>query len=287
MAPASPLVAAWELGIRLKEAREEIEMNGTDAAESIGVTQNYLSNIEHGRRKIAEDKLAKLAATYLLGEDEAAELIGLRREADGRGWWARYSGLFAPELLRFFGFEHGAEEIRSYESGVMSGLLQTQEYAHAVHSGDRANLRGSEVSRRVEARMVRQRRLSGTDPLRAVIVLAEGVLRQQVGGREVLNGQLLHLLELIHTHASTLNLHVIPFAAGSYGAMGSSTFHILTFPSTRLRRLAWQEAVTSLNLIDSDARVHQYSLSFDEALDRAASTLDSEQLIREISKSIT
>ncbi|WP_295141631.1 MULTISPECIES: helix-turn-helix transcriptional regulator [unclassified Saccharopolyspora] len=275
------------MGIRLKEAREEIEMNGTDAAESIGVTQNYLSNIEHGRRKIAEDKLAKLAATYLLGEDEAAELIGLRREADGRGWWARYSGLFAPELLRFFGFEHGAEEIRSYESGAVSGLFQTEDYARAVHNGDRANLRGSEVNRRVEARMQRQRRLHGSEPLRATVVMAEGAIRQQVGGPEVLAGQLKHLLDLIHTHAETVEIRIIPFTADSYGAMGGSTFHLLTFPSARLRRLAWQETVTSLNLIDGEARVHQYCLSFSEAAERAVDRQESERLIQECLNSIT
>ncbi|MCX2730850.1 helix-turn-helix transcriptional regulator [Saccharopolyspora sp. NFXS83] len=287
MAPASPLVAAWELGIRLKAAREQVDMTGTDAAHSIGVTQNYLSNIEHGRRKIAEDKLTALAGTYLLDDDEAAELVELRKASDGRGWWSRYSGLFAPELLRYFGFEHGAEEIRSYESGVMSGLLQTRDYAHAVHSGDRANLRGSEIDRRVEARQMRQHRISGSDPLRAVIVLTEGVLRQQVGGREVLSGQLEHVLNMIHAHSDTLAIRIIPFSAGSYGAMGSSTFHLLTFPSPRLRRLAWHEAVTSLNLIDTEARVHQYSLSFDEALDRAADVEASEEIIRDALRSIT
>ncbi|MFR9729329.1 helix-turn-helix domain-containing protein [Saccharopolyspora sp. MS10] len=286
MAPESPLVAAWELGVRLKEAREQVGMTGTKAAEAIGVTQNYLSNIEHGRRKIAESKLTALLETYLLDAAESAELVELRKAADGRGWWSRYSGLFAPELLRYFGFEHGAEEIRSYESGVMSGLLQTREYAHAVHSGDRANLRGSEIDRRVEARQVRQRRITGPDPLRAVILLTEGALRQQVGGPRVLAQQLEHVLDLVHAHADTLTVRVMPFTAGSYGAMGSSTFHLLTFPSTRLRRLAWVESVTSFNLIDSDLRVHQCSLSFDEALDKTADPVSSEEIIREVLNSI-
>lgn len=286
MAPASPLVAAWELGIRLKAAREQVDMTGTDAAHSIGVTQNYLSNIEHGRRKIAEDKLTALAGTYLLDDDEAAELVELRKASDGRGWWSRYSGLFAPELLRYFGFEHGAEEVRSYESGAVSGLLQTESYAHAIHAGDRANLRGSEIDRRVEARMRRQQRLGGTDPLRATVVMAEGAIRQRVGGAGVLAAQLKHLLELVHERSDTLELRIIPFEADSYGAMGGSTFHVLTFPSARLRRLAWQETVTSLSLIDTDVRVHQYCLSFAEALERSADRVESETLIREVLNSL-
>ncbi len=286
MAPASPLVAAWELGVRLKEAREQVDLTGTEAAESIGVTQNYLSNIEHGRRKIAEEKLTTLIGTYLLDADEAGELVELRKASDGRGWWARYSGLFAPELLRYFGFEHGAEEVRSYESGAISGLLQTEDYARAIHAGDRANLRGSEIERRVEARLRRQRRMSGADPLRATVVMTEGSLRQQVGGADVLAEQLEHLLDLIDRFADTLEVRIIPFTAGSYGAMGGSTFHLLTFPSARLGRLAWQETVTSLGLIDTEVRVHQYCLSFAEALERSVDRTESEALIRTVLQSL-
>ncbi|MCI2418981.1 helix-turn-helix transcriptional regulator [Saccharopolyspora sp. K220] len=287
MAPSSPPVAAWELGIRLREARELVDLSSTDAAKSIGITQNYLSNVEHGRRRIAEEKLENLLTNYGVYEDERKELLALRRASDGSGWWSRYSGLFSPELVRFFGYEHGAHEVHTYEGAMISGLLQTEKYSRAVHSGDAANLRKSEVERRVEARSRRQERLSGPNPLNATILMTEGALRQQVGGPEILAEQLEHLLALMAEYPDTLDLRIIPFSAGAYCALGSSTFHLLTFPSARLVRLGWHETVTSLNLVESELKIHQYSVAFSEALSRAADREGSKQLIRKALQEIT
>ncbi|MEV0082522.1 helix-turn-helix transcriptional regulator [Saccharopolyspora sp. NPDC050642] len=287
MAPSSPPVAAWELGIRLREARELIDLSSTDAAKSIGITQNYLSNVEHGRRRIAEDKLDKLLTNYGVRDDEREELLALRRASDGSGWWSRYSGLFSPELIRFFGYEHGAQEVHTYEGAMISGLLQTENYSRAVHSGDSANLRKSEVERRIEARIRRQERLSAPDPLNATILMAEGALHQQVGGPEVLAEQLQQLLTMMDEHSGTLDVRIIPFSAGAYCALGSSTFHLLTFPSTRLVRLGWHETVTSLNLVESELKIHQYSVAFSEALSRAADRDGSKQLIHKALHQIT
>ncbi|MEV0696436.1 helix-turn-helix transcriptional regulator [Saccharopolyspora sp. NPDC050389] len=287
MAPSSPPVAAWELGIRLREARDLINLSSTDAAKSIGITQNYLSNVEHGRRRIAEDKLDKLLTNYGVRDDEREELLALRRASDGSGWWSRYSGLFSPELVRFFGYEHGAQEVHTYEGAMISGLLQTENYSRAVHSGDSANLRKSEVERRIEARNRRQQRLSGPEPLNATILMAESALYQQVGGPGVLAEQLEHLLKLMDECADGLDVRIIPFSAGAYCALGSSTFHLLTFPSARLVRLGWHETVTSLNLVESELKIHQYSVAFSEALSRAADRDGSKQLIHKALHQIT
>ncbi|MBB5154324.1 helix-turn-helix domain-containing protein [Saccharopolyspora phatthalungensis] len=285
MAPASPTLAAWELGQRLKEARENLGLTGSDAAKALGITQNYMSNIEHGRRTIAEDKLRQLTAVYELPPEDQEELVALRKTCEGRGWWARYGGIYPAELLRFFGYEHGAEEVRSYENILVSGLLQTESYARAIHRGDGANLRMSEVERRVEVRMRRKHRIQGADPLRASILMGEAALRQQVGGTAVLEEQLRHLLDLIDKYPDNLDLRVIPFTAGSYGAMGSSTFHVLTFPSPRLPRLAWLETAVAMDLIDDQARVAQYSASFEEASTFALGRQDTVDLIRDTLKS--
>ncbi|MER7010425.1 helix-turn-helix transcriptional regulator [Saccharopolyspora sp. NPDC000359] len=281
MAPASPTLAGWELGQRLKEAREHLGLTGSEAAKAIGITQNYISNVEHGRRTISEDKLRQLMTVYGLPDEERDELVALRGTCESRGWWARYSGIYPAELLRFFGYEHGAEEVRTYEQSLVSGLLQTESYARAVHRGDRANLRMSEVERRVAVRMLRKDRLLGAEPLRATILMSEASLRQQVGGPAVLAEQLEHLLALIDECPDTLDLRVIPFTAGSFSAMGSSTFHVLTFPSPRLPRLAWQETAVAMDLISDQARVSQYTAAFEEAETFALNREDTAELIRE------
>lgn len=286
MEPPSPTLASRELGFRLQEARDLAGMTGVQAAKSIGITQNYLSNVEHGRRRIAEEKLTKLSATYALGQREIEELLVLRRAADASGWWLRYSGHFSPELLRLFGYEHGAEEIKSFENGRVPGLLQTEDYARALHSADNVSLRLIEVERRVAVRLRRQGRLRDEDPLRLVVVVGESALWQQVGGKDVLADQLRHMINLID-ETENLELRVLPFSCGSCGALGSATFHVLSFPNPRLPPVAWEETSVSLELVDDKPRVRQYELLFNEALSCAADLEDSKQLITTALKAIT
>ncbi len=103
---SSPTVASWDLGLRLRDKRVLLGLPGLVVAKSIlGLSVQFLSAVEHGKKKLPEDKLAALIAAYEFDTEEAAELKGLREEASHRGWWARFSALFGDELLRFFGFD--------------------------------------------------------------------------------------------------------------------------------------------------------------------------------------
>ncbi|MFB9567118.1 helix-turn-helix domain-containing protein [Saccharopolyspora hordei] len=265
--------------MRLREAREEVGLTGVTAAKELGISQNFLSEVEHGKRRLTADKLAEAASLYEVHEDELFELQELRRGTDERGWWTQYSGLFPPELLRYFGYEWGAESIRMHESLLIPGLLQTEAYAHAIVTSDSPNTRTSEADQRVEARMLRQRRLRGEDPLRLTVVLSEGALHQQVGGPTVLAEQLEHLLALIEELPDTLELLVVPFTAGAHGALGASTFHILSFPSPRLPDLVWQETLTWLGVIADRARTREYAATFAQCLRKTAGRRGSRDMV--------
>ena len=287
MAPPSPPVAAWELGVRLREARERAGFDSAGAAEIVAVTQNYISNVEHGRRRIAEDKLLVLLHAYGIRGRQQDSALSLRRACEGRGWWSDYSRVFGTDMVRFFGFEHGASDVWTYEGNLISGLLQTEDYARAVLSSDSANVRASEIEPRLAARMHRQSRLTGDDPVNLTVLLAESALYQQVGGPRVLAGQLERLLYLVEMLPTNLDVRIIPFTAGAHAALGGSTLHLFSFPSARLVRLAWNETITSLNLVESPERVQQYSAAFGEALGLSADREDSERIIRRAIRHIT
>lgn len=280
MPSTSPTVAGWELGFRLWQARERVGMTGTAAARAIGISQNHISNLEHGRRKITTDGLHHMAEVYEFDKTELENLLALRETANSSGWWSRYSGHFRAELLRLFGYEDGAAEIKICETSLVCGLLQTEAYARAIHKGDGVNLRRLDIERRVEVRMRRQQRLFDSEPLRAVVVLGEGALRTEVGGPEVLAEQLRYLLDAIDEYAETLEVRVLPFAAGSCTALGSTTFHVLTFPDPAVPPVAWHETAISLELLDERTRVQQYELIFDEALSKVADREASQDLVR-------
>lgn len=286
MPPPSPTVTAWELGIRLREARDTAALTAVEAGKRLNMSQNFLSDIEHGKRKVTAAKLEAMTEVYAIEADEAAELRAMLEQSARRGWWSKYSGIFPAEVLRYFGYEHGAESVQTHESLLIPGLLQTEAYAYAIVTSDGPNIRTSEADQRVEVRLRRQQRLTGDDPLRLTAVISEGALRQEVGGRGVLREQLQHLLSMIEEHPGTLEVFVVPFAAGAHGALGGSTFHLLSFATPRLPRVAYQETITSWSVIENRPRVAQYGATYDECINRAESKRASLDLIHRTRKDL-
>ncbi|WP_328346499.1 DUF5753 domain-containing protein [Micromonospora sp. NBC_00421] len=280
---SSPVVQAWELGMRLRQRREEVGFTAAAAGRAIGIIQAYVSGVEAGRVKLPARRLAQIVEAYELEPEEAAELEQLRAGAARRGWWHEYSQLFPAEFLRFLGYEAGADHIRSFHPEAIHGLLQTEEYARAVIRGGTTTIRLTEVDRRVAVRMARQARLDGAHPLRISAVLSEGALRQQVGGPEVMRAQLDHLVRLATERPGQIEIRVLPFTVGAHPAFGGP-FEVLSFPSPRLPDLVWQENLTSIDIIDQSIRVTDYVVTFAETRELALGSDDSVDLIRRIAK---
>ncbi|GAB2977858.1 helix-turn-helix domain-containing protein [Saccharothrix stipae] len=282
----SPSVSGWELGLRLRERRELMDITAVSAGQAIGTSQSYISGVESGKLKINARKLAELAAVLDFDEAEVEELQELREVAAKRAWWSSYSAMFSAEVLRYFGFEAGAESIRAYSAGMITSLLQTEDYAMAIMNGGAPSIRLAEANRRVEVRMKRQERLAGDDPIRLTTVITESGLRQMVGGREVMAAQLRHLAAEIDRRPDTLDVRIVPFSADYHNAIGGSTFYILGFASSRLPDLVWQETVSTTDLIDQPMRIREYSLAHGQAMDYALDRVQSRDLIEQIGKEI-
>ncbi|MGX4654662.1 helix-turn-helix domain-containing protein [Micromonospora sp. SCSIO 07396] len=280
---SSPVVQAWELGMRLRQRREEVGFTAAAAGRAIGIIQAYVSGVEAGRVKLPARRLAQIVEAYELEPEDAAELEQLRAGAARRGWWHEYSQLFPAEFLRFLGYEAGADQIRSFHPEAIHGLLQTEAYARAVIRGGTTTIRLTEVDRRVGVRMARQARLDGEHPLRISAVLSEGALRQQVGGPAVMRAQLDHLVRLATERPEQIEIRVLPFTVGAHPAFGGP-FQVLSFPSPRLPDLVWQENLTSVDIIDQSVRVTDYVVTFAETRELALGSDDSVELIRRIAK---
>jgi transcriptional regulator with XRE-family HTH domain len=286
LAPASPVVARWDLGRRLREKRELLGLSGAEGARLIGLSPTFLSDVETGKKNVPIAKLDQIADAYEFDNDEAAELHELRTTSGERGWWSRFSGLFQPEILRLFGYEHGAESMLTFNSTFIHGLLQTHAYAEAVVESGSPNVRLAEADRRVEARMVRQRRLKAPEPLRLTAVMSETALRQQIGDRDVLREQLWHLGRIVERYPDTVDVLIVPFTASGHPAMDGS-FQLMTFPSPSLPSVAWVEMVTSVLLIEDTTQVREYGIAHSGAMDAALDKQDSLDLINEVAKDLT
>jgi hypothetical protein len=144
--------------------------------------------------------------------------------ARGTSQWATY-GL--PSWLRpLVSFEEDAVRIETFEPVLVPGLLQTEEYARAIHAGARRKVPPEYVDKWVAARMQRQRRLNGPAPVALHVVISEAVLRLEVGGRDVFARQLESLVDAAASDHVTVQ--VIAEVQDGYSDIASN-FTVLHF----------------------------------------------------------
>lgn len=116
---------------------------------------------------------------------------------------------------RFAEMEARATRLQEYQPTLVSGLLQTEEYARALFREEDESADEESIAERVAARMSRQARYLGalgSAPLLDV-VLDEAVIRREVGGPTVLYRQLAHLL--VVAQRPNVLLQVAPLKLGA------------------------------------------------------------------------
>ncbi|SEQ76469.1 helix-turn-helix domain-containing protein [Lentzea albida] len=278
--PASPVVAGWELALRLREQRERKKIEVSAITSALGFTRNYWSAVENERKILSEENLVAALDLLEFDEDERPELLDLRLAAKERGWWTQYGTLLDGDLQRLIGLEAGAERIRYYESLLIPGMLQTEEYTRGIMEPD-GTIRPVDVDQRVEVRVRRQERLTGEAPLRVVAVMSEAALRQQIGGPAVLRRQLEHLVRSIEGNRAGLEVRIIPFTAKACGLFGAATIHLLDFPGDRLPTVMFQETVTTRDITFDAVRVAEISNTYESALERTLSPQKSLEKIQQ------
>ncbi|MBF6176100.1 helix-turn-helix domain-containing protein [Nocardia blacklockiae] len=278
MAPLSPTVARWELVLRLRELREKRGFDSATFAKRVGFTPANWSHVEKGRRVLTLHTIGPVLDLLEVSGDERDELLALLAASKERGWWAKSSALIGLELQRYYGMEYGADHIRSYDSLVVPGLLQTEAYARALISAD-VMIRPVQVEQLVAVRMRRQQRLRGPDRVRLTAVVSEATLLQQLGGATVLRGQLEYLLDLLDD-LDTVDVRVIPFSAPAGAILGGSSFHLLDFAGAGLPTFAWAESAVFGGAVENPEQVRDLAFAYARALDQSLSRSESLALIR-------
>jgi hypothetical protein len=143
--------------------------------------------------------------------------------------------------------EETAALIRTFTPAVMIGLLQTRAYARALF-GD--SLAAEDLDKTVDARLERQRLLN-TDR-QFIFVMAEGALRWNMGGADVMAQQLAHLIEV--SRQANVRVGVIPWTTPA----NVPALHGFTIYDSRAVLLGTQTATAIItdNLSVSDYEAH-------------------------------
>ena len=176
--------------------------------------------------------------------------------------------------------ERRATEIRIYETYVIPGLLQTEDYARHVVSATRPVITAEEIERAVALRMTRQEALyREDDPPRLWAILDESVLYRANGANEVMLAQLQHLLKA--SQRPNVVVQVVPNSEGSTAA-GGRNFILLTLRTEPA--VAYLEDIRSARYLRKADDVSQYSLTYDHLRSNALSDVKSAALIKEVAR---
>ncbi len=265
--------------------REAHSLKLEEVAADLGLAPSTLSRIETGKAPTKSAYLTAMLAMYKVEDPGVRKvLVDMAREGHRKGWWSIYDDVLPSGFDIYVGLEAEASGLRSYESDVVHGLLQTTDYALTVLRELRPKDSAEQHERLVELRMQRQRLLDQDPPLEAWIILDEGVIRRKIGGSTVMQRQLEHLVQA--TRWPNVTLQILSFESGAHAGL-IGPFAILEFPERTDSDVAHIESFGGMIYLEKDREVRACAEAFDRMRAAAMSPADSVELIQQVARELT
>jgi transcriptional regulator with XRE-family HTH domain len=211
MSDAEPGAADY-FAAELKAQRAKRGWTQAETGDKIGYSGSYVSDIERGARLATRE--------FALACDREFDTPGTFERWQEVAKRAAYPSFFAPVLR----FEQEAARIHGWALGAVPGLLQTERYARSVIRARQPQASDAAIERTVTARMERQSILGRPQPPLLWYVLHEGLLRHQVGDKEITGEQLDKLIKAAELPG--IVMQVLPFTAYDHaGVEGPITIY--------------------------------------------------------------
>ena len=283
--PLGPTVRRRRLGAELRRLREARSLKLEEVAERLGLAPSTLSRIETGKAPTKSAYLSALLDQYQVDDPGARKvLVDMAREGHRKGWWSIYDDVLPSGFDIYVGLEAEASGLRSYETDVVHGLLQTTDYALAVLRELRPRDTEEQLQRVVDMRMQRQRLLDQDPPLDLWLILDEGAIRRNVGGSTVMRRQLEQLVQA--SRWANVTLQILSFASGAHAGL-TGPFAILEFPERTDSDVAYTESVGGMIYLEKDREVRACVEAFDRMRAAALSPVASVDLIQQVSRELS
>ncbi|MFE3327365.1 helix-turn-helix domain-containing protein [Streptomyces sp. NPDC059176] len=219
-------------GRQLKLFRERAEMDRVRFGSLTGYSASTIAAFEQGRR-IPPPRFIDQA-------DEALGAGGVLRASKEEVARAQYPAFFRDAAK----LESEAVELHVYDTQLVNGLLQSEEYARAVFAMWQPLLDEALMEQRVAARLARQEVFSRRPVPHLSFVIEEAVLLRPLGGEAVWRGQLEHLMLIAEKR--NVVIQVMPLSRQEHAGLAGP----FTLMETRDgRRIAYTE-------VQGDSRVH-------------------------------
>lgn len=273
---ANPTLRRRELAFLLRKLRTDRGLTVDEVAQRLLVSPTKISRLETGRTGASARDIRDLCNLYQVTDQaEQERLMTLAREGKQRAWWQQQALPYAD----YIGLEAEASSISDFNSDVVSGLLQTEEYARAIFGIAVPPLDRATLEQRVEARAKRQDLLTRDDSPLFHCILDEAALRRHVGGSAVMRAQLERIIETADLPKVTVQL--IPLEVGAHPGMASA-FDILEFAESTVNDVVYIEGIFGRIYLESAADLNIHRQLFSRLRSVALNPEDTITLIKRI-----
>ncbi|MGH3941325.1 MAG: helix-turn-helix domain-containing protein [Pseudonocardiaceae bacterium] len=279
-----------QLGRYLRDLRKGSRLTALRAATQLEWTEAKIWRIETGRTGMRSLDVEVMCKIYGAPPELTTALMALAKETRARGWWHAYGDVIPEGFDLYIGLEEATSHLAVYQSELVPGLLQTEDYARTVIRANKAGVDDAEIERRVSARMARQVLLTRvTAPTVLDVVLNEAVLRRPVGSAKIIQHQLERLKKI--SELPTVSIRVMPFKVGLHPGALSGPFVILRFPlngtgPTAEPPTVYIDGLTGALYLDKPHEIDEYAAKFAGMWESALDEKASQRLIGHVAKEL-
>ncbi|MBB5911539.1 transcriptional regulator with XRE-family HTH domain [Nocardia transvalensis] len=267
------------LAALLHEMREEAGITKEVVSGRTGINVTTLYRIETAQARPQRRTLMAMLELYGIEDPQRSDALQLLQEAQKPGMSRPFEAAVSEVYAAYINFENEALSARLFQTSFIPGLLQTEQYAWAVLDTAMPKVETAVIEQRLRARFERAKVLAKEEPLELWVVLDEAAIRRVVGGREVMRGQLLRLVE--ESEKRNVILQILPFDAGAHPAMVGS-FVVLDFHDPADPELVYVEGIAGDDIVEGHNEIRRFGVMFDQLRAMALSPRDSSTLISKI-----
>jgi transcriptional regulator with XRE-family HTH domain len=223
-----PTLRRRKLIKELVAARNAAQLTQRELAAAIDLRGGTISKIENGQQGLTVRNIRGIGLATGLSKAKIDELLVLAANDENKEDWLVEFREDMPDWFELFpALEQEADQIWTYFSELVDGLLQTPDYAEAVARAGILDITEEQLRRGIELRTARQDLLDQEDPPELHVILNEAVIMRQVGGKATMRDQIQHLI--IMAKRPNITIQIMPFSVGAHPGMKTG-YVLLRFP---------------------------------------------------------
>jgi hypothetical protein len=277
-----------QLGRHLRDLRIRAQMTIRSAALRLEWSEAKMWRIETGQVSLRTLDVEAMCRVYGAPPDLTLGLMALAKETKAKGWWHSYGDVIPEGFDIYIGMEQAASRLCWYESVLVPGLLQTEDYARMLIRTGLPDATEEEIEHRVRLRLTRQRLLTrATSAPELNVVLNEAILDRPMFSPHVTSSQLRHLNEL--GELPSVFIKVATHDVGLHPGLMTGPFVLLEFPAYGSKHASepptvYVEGYTGELYLDRPHEIERYSSAFVDIWDIAKDVSTSRNMISDAAR---